>query len=290
MRAPVKLNRAFWPRLLNRVLPSAADPRPLAAHALSGTAFSEAVSTFKFGRTFKTTEKARFPEAIAILSSLEYRAPPVVLDVGASDGVTSLDVMKAMPFERYIVSDAHMTVFSSTDGGRTYYYAADGRCILVATDAWIVYADADDACAPLGSVARGFHSRAPQLEPTAREITLINPALERALSAAVSTRQYDILQEWPHGKVDLVIAANILNRAYFSEEELRKAVRNLARALQGEGRLAIIENRDRERATIFRVRGHDATVEHRLNGGSEIEELVRNHALSSIISAANQAT
>src|SRR5688500_6777459 len=145
MRAPVKLNRSFWPRLLTHVLPSAADPRVLSGNGLTGDAFSDAVSTFKFGRTFKTTEKARFPQTVAILSSLKYETPPVVLDVGASDGITSLDVMKAVPFERYIVSDAHMTVFSSKHGSRTYYYAADRQCILIATDAWIVYQSTDEA-------------------------------------------------------------------------------------------------------------------------------------------------
>jgi hypothetical protein len=279
MRAPVKLNRAFWPSWLTRVLPSAADPRVLSGNALTGDAFSDAVSTFRFGRTFKTTEKARFPECVAILSSLKYEVPPVILDVGASDGITSVDVMKAVPFERYIVSDAHMTVFTFERGGRTYYYDADRRCILIATDAWVVYQSTDESFPALGSIARAFHSRAPELAPDSREITLINPAVKAELTAVVSTCEYDILQQWSRGNVDLVIAANILNRSYFSEDELITAARNLIEALRGDGRLVVIENRDREKATIFRVAAGRASVEHRLNGGSEIEQLIRDRAL-----------
>jgi hypothetical protein len=187
--------------------------------------------------------------------------------------------MKAVPFERYIVSDAHMTVFSSKRGSRTYYYAADRRCILIATEAWIVYQSTDEAFAPLGSIARALHSSAPELGADSQEITLINPALKAEMTAAVSTCEYDILQQWSRGKVDLVIAANILNRSYFSEDELIRAARNLVQALRGAGRLVVIENRDTEKATIFRVVVGDASVEHRLNGGSEIEHLIRDHAL-----------
>ncbi|MCX6064370.1 MAG: hypothetical protein NT121_01230 [Chloroflexi bacterium] len=102
MRFPVKFNRSFW-RNIPKTLPSAADPRILCHGDVDEITFTRAVSTFKFGATFKSTQKARFPHSILELSHLEYGAKPIILDVGASDGSTSLDVMRAIPFEKYYV-------------------------------------------------------------------------------------------------------------------------------------------------------------------------------------------
>lgn len=121
MRFPVKLNRAFWSKTLTQILPSAADPRVLCLGKVDEETFTNAVSAFKFGTTFKSTQKARFPLTILELASLSYPQRPIVVDVGASDGITSLDLMQAIPFEKYYVTDLNIDVFYQTSGSATWF-------------------------------------------------------------------------------------------------------------------------------------------------------------------------
>jgi hypothetical protein len=78
-----------------------------------------------------------------------------------------------------------------------------------------------------------------------------------------------------------VIAANILNRGYFSGVDLDRAIGNLVAALSSGGRLVLIDNRatsggfdESERATIFRSSDGALEIEHRIGAGSEVEDLV----------------
>jgi hypothetical protein len=281
MRAPVKLNRTFWPRALTALLPSATDPRVLAGAGITESEFTDAVSTLRFGRTYKTTRESRFPRTIGYLASRRYAAPPVMLDVGASDGVTSLDVMNALRHARYYVTDAHVNVFSCARGNRRYFYAANGECILVTDSAWIVYPDVQHAVPPFGAIARRWFVRAPKLESGAERITLINPRLRAMGADTVRVEQYNVLDRWPGENADIVIAANILNRGYFSGVDLDRAIDNLVAALSSGGRLVLIDNRataggfdESEQATVFRSCDGALEIEHRIGTGSEVEDLV----------------
>ena len=289
MRAPLKLNRAFWPRALTALLPSAADPRVLSDTRITEREFTDAVSTLRFGKTYKTTRKSRFPRTIGYLSSLRFETAPIILDVGASDGIASLDVMTAVRHARYYVTDAHVSVFACARGETRYFYSANGECILVSDPAWIVYPDVEGAIPPFGAIARRFFRRVLSLGPAAESIPLINPRLRTMPRGVLRIEQYDVLDPWPHEKADIVIAANILNRGYFSSASLSRALDNLVAALADGGRLALIENRPREahgtdpaqpesadeveQATIFRSCDGRLEIEHRIGAGSEIEAL-----------------
>jgi hypothetical protein len=79
-----------------------------------------------------------------------------------------------------------------------------------------------------------------------------------------------------NGRFHLVRAANILNTAYFSDETLLRAVRNLRSRLQPGGLLAVCRTDDgaRNNGTIFRLNGTGRLeVVTRVGTGSEIENL-----------------
>jgi hypothetical protein len=274
VRVPVKLNRAFWPRLAARFLPSAADPLALLSPGLSDAQFTDAISTFKFATTFKTTQKARFPQTLECLARLRFAHAPTILDVGASDGTTSLDVMRALAFGRYFVTDKHLEVKVCRRGPESYFYAPDGQCVLISTPAWIVYDDTTGAWPPLGRIARRAFAKAPAFSAAKDVIILVNPAIASRAQDGVRVEQYDIFEPWPHDKADLIISANILNRVYFTEARLVQALSNLLDALAEGGRLAVIHNQEEERATVFRLAHGRITPEHTINGGTEIDGLV----------------
>jgi hypothetical protein len=274
VRMPVKLNRAFWPRALARVLPSAADPGVLLKDRLTPAEFTDAVSTFKFATTCKTTQKARFPRTLERLAQLEFTRAPTILDVGASDGSTSLDVMEAVPFSRYFVTDKHLEVTVRRRGRTTYFHAPDGKCVLISTPAWVLYDDTAGAWPPFGAIARRAFAAAAAPSAGGEVVSLVNPAVKSRLQGDVQVEQYDIFEPWRREQADLIVAANILNRVYFTEENLGRAIRNLIGALTEGGRLAVVQNSGGEKATVFRLSNGHMTPEHSINGGTDIDALV----------------
>jgi hypothetical protein len=276
MRFPVKLNRASWPQALTKALPSATDPRVLCHGKVDEKTFTNAVSAFKFGATFKSTQKTRFPLTILELASLPYKQRPIVLDVGASDGITSLDIMQSIPFEKYYVTDLNIEVFYTISGQATWFYDEKGTCILMVTDKWVVYPDIGGAIFPFNKISQLLFSRAPKFESDTAKIVLINPALQERKESRVSVEKHNLLETWLHGTVDLIIAANILNRGYFTASEINHALKKLAAVLNDSGRIVIVDNRPGEKATIFQFTAGNVRVEKRVNGGTEIETLALN--------------
>jgi len=274
MRMPVKLNCDFWPRTITKILPSADDPRVLTLNPADETKFSRAVSMFKFGSTFKSTGKLRFPLTLRELASLQFSTAPVIVDVGASDGITSLDIMETVRFKKYYVTDLNIETYYTVSGNYTFFYDPAGVCIMAANDRWIVYNDFVSAIFPFRGWARAILAHAPVFNTDMTSIRLITPALQKEGSLNLVVENYDVFNKWPHEKADLIIAANILNHDYFSSTDLRKALTNLIEALQGSGRLVIIENRDFEKSTIFHLSGKIVEIERKINDGAEIESLV----------------
>jgi hypothetical protein len=273
MRAPIKLNRAKWPRGISKLLPAADDPRILCDGKLDSGSFSKAVSAFKFGTTFKTTKGARFPLSISALHELKFETPPVVLDLGASDGITSLDVINTINFRRYYVTDRNTEVFSRLVNGRAYFYDSQGNPILIATDSWVAYSDTDSAIPPFGAIARRMFRQAPPMGTDSTQISLVNPLLQSKLGEGVVFKQHSILDPWPLEHADLVIAANILNRCYFTDELLATALRHIRAAANEKAYLAIIDNRDVERSTVFQLDSEGCKIVRRIAAGTEIESL-----------------
>jgi hypothetical protein len=273
MRAPIKLNRAFWPALLHSLVPSANDPRVLLKNHIDETAFSQAVSSFSFRSTLKVTQKDRFLQTIHALCELDFPQAPIVLDVGCSDGITSLDVMQSLPFKRYYATDLNTEVFCKMADGRGYFYNPNGDPIMIVSNWWVIYNETGGAIKPFGRIVRRMLRNAPQMDSEAVRIPLINPSLQKTLGEKVLFQRHDLFQPWIGERVDLVLAANILNRCYFSDSQLAQAVKNLRAALNGSGYIAIIDNRKHEYSTIFHVKPGTAQIVRQIDGGTDIELL-----------------
>lgn len=276
MRFPIKLNRSYWPKLLTQILPSVLDLRSLCSPKTDGVTFTSIVSELKFGKTFKTTQKKRFPLTAQELAGLEFQTQPVILDVGASDGSTSIDVMKAVPFEKYYLTDLNIEVFYNISGGTTYFYNERGDNIMMVTDKWVVYFDADGVIFPFDKILQLINKHIPKSMHDKERIFLIHPELQALNDGRVTILKHNMFETWPHEKVDLVIAANVLNLSYFSTSEILNALKNLVSSLKENGRIVIIDNRPHEQATIFQYTKGIIKLEKKINDGTDIEDLVLN--------------
>jgi len=90
---------------------------------------------------------------------------------------------------------------------------------------------------------------------------------------AIIIEKYDVFEKWRHEKADLIIAANVLNRSYFSDNQIKKALLNIFNALNNLGRFVVVDNRENEKATIFRMVNGVIEIEKDINNGTEIKEI-----------------
>jgi hypothetical protein len=275
MRRPVRLNRAAWQRVLRTLHVGCPDPRRLLDAGITAREFTEAIAAVKIDGVFKTTRSNRFPRTRQLLAGLRFPSPPVVIDVGASDGSTSLDVIEAIEYSRYYVTDRHTEARTCATRNGIYFCDAASRPFMYANRFFVVYNDLRRAWWPFSWLVPRFFARFDVSGSLAtRRVMLVNPELVSRLGDGIRLEQYSIFDPWPFEKADLVIAANILNRSYFSDAKLVEALRNLRAAMKASGRLAVIENRSVEQSTIFRLDGGRFTVEREVETGSDIRSLV----------------
>lgn len=250
------------------------DPRCILQSNATPQEFSDSMSSLKFGTTYKSTKGDRFPLTLSKIAELEFTHPPKVLDVGASDGSASLELIQAIDFSHYFITDSNVVVLTAVDGKWTYFFTPDGCPILAASDRWVVYKEATNAFPPLGLISRKtFKSANLLFESSTRKTELVNPRLSEIIGSDVSFDSYNAMEQWEDGKVDFIIVANLLNRTYFDDDQMRQILNNLSAALENEGWIVLIDNRGKERSSILRVEPRGVIIKDQVGGGASSEAL-----------------
>lgn len=286
MLIPIKLNIDFWPRILTKYLPSIDDPRILCSETVSDEvidSFSEKVSVFKFGKTFKTTQSNRHKLSNLLIKEKLSDQIPTILDIGASDGVTSLDLIKKIPFNKFYVTDLNLHIYFTRCHNKVFFYNESNECILAVSEKFVYYLCESPSLwifrVIFGYLKSQYNSVATS-DNRFNKVDLIHPELIKLANkdARVIIKRFNIFDKWNDSVPDLVKVANVLNRVYFSDEQIKLAVNNIFSLLNIGGRVLIIDNRDDEKATLFKKTWDSFKVEETINGGTEISSLVLNHA------------
>jgi hypothetical protein len=276
MKAPLKLNRAGWPRFAGRF--AVADPRVITHRFdLSAEEFSRHLSVLKFGTTFKTTRPGRHARSNRLLGELYRGQRPTVLDVGASDGSTCLDLMAALDgFQHYFATDYHLSVeWGQGLRGVIFFRDERGRCILRAGRRFVAYADTENAQPPLGAIAK-ILLRGVRRVAHWRRLSLVQPSLVKIASEdrRVVIDRYDLFTPWPGPRPDLIKIANVLNRIYFSDQKIAEVLARQRQLLPDGGRLLLLDNRgEEEKFSLLRKRDEKWLVEESFGGGCEVASL-----------------
>ncbi|MGH8113436.1 MAG: hypothetical protein ACREPS_00065 [Rhodanobacteraceae bacterium] len=251
------------------------DPRGLLDADISDGDANEILIRMKIHGVFKTTWSDRFPQTTRLLASSDLSPEAVIADVGASDGSTSLSVMRAVRFGRYYVTDRHVEAYACNTRKGMFFCDEHSNPFMFANRFVVIYNEPGEASRPQSGIVRNLFAGFDMTNcKDVRKVSLMNRALLPKLGDDVRLEQYDIFEAWPHEKADLVIAANILNRDYFAESRLADALRNLTGALKDGGRLALIENRAAEQSNLFRLEHGRFVVEDQVGPGSDIQALV----------------
>jgi len=284
MKRPIRLNRDFLRRAWPNLQRGCPDPRGLLNDEISAKEATEIIAKIKINGVFKTTRADRYPRTARLLADSRFPVPPVILDVGASDGSTSLSIMEALRFTRYYVTDRHIEARVCLTKKGAFFCDVENNPFMYTNRFLVIYNDVNKAIWPMPAIVRRLFSgfEIPKSE-NVRTINLMNPALLSRVGDDIRLHKYDIFEPWCFEKVDLVIAANILNRSYFPEIKLKAALQNLRGALKESGRLAVIENRSTiEQSTIFRLYKDRFIIESEVGRGSDIKPLVTSLAAADV--------
>jgi hypothetical protein len=281
VRFPIKLNKDGLPKWIRPIAPlSMDDPRGVMQPHPQRDDFARRVSSVKIGTTWRTTRPSRHVSSDQVVLELaSAQGRPVILDVGASDGCTSLELIEKLgrSFGRFYVTDASLKVGVIETGGATYFYhPRTGQCIMRVGAGLIVYADTGDSMFPLNLMARSLLSQAPAYDAgSARNVSLVQPELRRLAEddPRVAICEYDVFQPWTREGVDIVKVANVLNRSYFSDSQIVAAIKNLSQAMKPNGKLLIVDNRKTERVSLLSKQASGLRLEREIHGGANVARL-----------------
>ncbi|WP_237762606.1 hypothetical protein [Arthrobacter sp. ERGS1:01] len=225
-----RLGRFFW-----------ADPRAILRADASPEEFRRAMSAIEVGGTYKITGANRHPGADELMLANLDLADAVIVDIGASDGSTSLDLISKLGgFKQYIIADKYLRVFARENGRKTYFYDDDGNWILVVGSRVLAWPATSGFIRAL--FGRGARTAAHRVAP--REVLLLNPAVQQRMAAdpRVTARVHDVFLPWEGQAPDVIKVANLLRRLYFPDADIVRALEVLLGNLPDGGHLVIVDN------------------------------------------------
>jgi hypothetical protein len=248
--------------------------------------------------TYKTTYSNRLDDLNELLLDFLPRDRELaIMDTAVSSGISTIewdDHLRAHKVLHKMVAgdmvDAWLTSWGTSlalliDGsGRNPLLLEIGPLTLrMYSEQWIARAMRPVLFPVLRAIAalgRRLGLAAPMTPPTPkrwvhRPIQLVSPELLQR--ADILVVQDDIAApDQSLETFDAIRVANLLHRAYFDDETLKKMLSNLRDRLRDGGVLAICRSMEdhTNQATIFRRRGDHFVSEASLNGGVEISDLV----------------
>jgi hypothetical protein len=233
---------------------------------------------------FKATEPHRLDDVNDLARPLLPSERPLeVMDVAASTGITSLEwseQLSAAGIEhRLLCGDSHVEgawlplpglgdVLLDRDRRELLYLELFGRPVNTSGRS----GKSRFAVPPIKAVVwLALHMRYP-----VRQVDLVDPAVRA--SPAVSVIQDDVFERRPdlQARFHVLRAANILNRAYFPEDQLRAGIASLRERLRPGGLLIVCRTHDggTNHGSIVQAADGGWTVAGRIGEGSEIEDLL----------------
>ena len=277
MRTPIKINSELPFVKHFSFLPQVCSPKYITKPlAMDEQRFTQGISALKFGNTFKTTKTRRHLETDSVLVD-RINPNDSILDVGASTGITSLELMHKInfSFQKYFVTDYNLEIeYNIDDKNNYFFFDVNNQCILICNSFFIIYILESRFVQAL--FKKNINNQARKRK---EKLLLVDSKLKALISdnKNIEIRQYNVLEEWRGPKVKLVKAANIFNRTYFEDFQIVKGINNLKNSLLENGLIAIIDNRNKEKSSIFRLESGNLLLDTSLNGGSDVEGLVRDN-------------
>ena len=245
VRAPVRPISGRWPAAFEQKLSRffRLDPAVLLNDDVSDDDFRRAMSSIYVGGTIKITGAGRHPGVDDLLLHGVDLSGRTIVDIGASDGSTSVELVARIPdFGAYVIADRYLSLEAKRVGRRIAFFDSDGDCVLVSGPRSVAWPSLSRTV----SLAYSRVIRRAREHPDSTTLVmLLNPATRRLLAedARVSYRMHDVFQEWSgEPKPDVMKIANLLRRLYFTDPEITRALEAVHAGLPTGGHLFIVDN------------------------------------------------
>jgi hypothetical protein len=254
------------------------DPRVVVDPDVSPERFRAAMASFTVGSTIKITGAGRHPHVDDLLLEHVDLAGATIVDLGASDGTTSVELVERLPtFGRYVIADLYITATAVEVGRRTVLLDHDDTVVVVSGSRVVAWPAASTGVRLL---YRRTLAEALRRREQGTEVLLLNPTA-RALVARddrVSWQRHDVFEPWPGPPPDVVKIANVLRPdLYFTEDQIAVAVRRVLADLRDGGHLLVVDNPRAKvpaRGSLYRRDGDCFAPVATVEPGAAIDHLV----------------
>ncbi|MDB4229131.1 hypothetical protein N9805_00430 [Paracoccaceae bacterium] len=244
--------------------------------------YSEIIANLRYGdSTGKDTKPDRFADLDSILDLLPDKGLRIH-DIGCSSGVTSLDLKRSLDIKGkkffLTISDRFLEVCYI---GRTIKYIYDYDRNL--RQIYLGRILCDSELLGLFFISRflfkflSLFVRKPQQADLKEKISLVDPVIQNCIDLdEVNARHYDIFNSDDASAYNFIRCMNLLNRAYFSDEQISAGVSNLIEALENKGFLQIgrTDIDGINRVSVYQKGTYGLVPILLFNGGSEIQDLI----------------
>lgn len=244
--------------------------------------YADIIAKLRYGdATGKDTRVGRFDDLDKVLDLLPDQGL-LVHDVGCSSGVTSLDLMRMLNLKNkkytLTISDRFLELFVFGEGVK-YLYDSDENLRQIYFGR--VLCD--------GQLSRVFFlsrvlfrvlskvSRRDVQSKIVKNISLLDPKVQRCInSGELNAKSYNIFNRDDDNRYDFVRCMNLLNRSYFSDDQIKIGVANLIEATKHKGYLQIgrTDIHGVNKVSVFQKEKRELSLVLQFNGGAEIEDLV----------------
>lgn len=235
------------------------------------------MSAIHVGDTIKITGSNRHPLSDALLLDHVDLSGAHLVDLGASDGSTSVELVRRLPdFASFVIADLFFHLDVVHVGSHDLFVMPDGEVILVVGRRLVGWPSRSHM---VERIYRPLLRRAPTASDR-RKLVLLNPEARRLIAddARVRTVVHDIFHPWEGTTPDVIKVANVLRRLYFSDERITAAVLVLLASLADGGHLLLVDNPRiagiAERAGLYRREGARFVTVARTSHVPEIDDLV----------------
>jgi hypothetical protein len=218
--------------------------------------FSTILHDLRMGAAWKRTARGRLRRTEEMLCTHirpERRHDLALLDIGASDGITTVDGVRALRSAfgdgvRAVLADRNLWLLRYHRGPIVEYRAADGEPIMarfgpigmrLASSRRTIEPD-NNPLARLYLRMRKFRDSM----PLGTRISLVHPAAWREPGISVMELDCLVRSKCLENRFDAVRASNVLNLGYFALTQLHLAVGHLYAYLREGGCLVVSRNED----------------------------------------------
>lgn len=253
--------------------------------------FSYVLHDVRMNGVWKRTNAGRLPEtekALGRYIAPRYRNDAVILDLGASDGTTTVDLVHALGKAwgrevKAFLTDLNLSLYRHRVGPLVEYRSSNGEPILGRVGCvGLRLARGNERESEIPLLARLYLALARPLRRSMRpdvRISLVNPTA--ACNPAIFVKELNCLERHEElvAKFTAVRASNVLNLSYFSPSVISEVIGHLHAYLLDDGCLVVSRNvgdpeREVENGSVWLKRLDRMEWVSDFGNGSDVRQIV----------------